>query len=161
MLRVQRFAAAIDMIAAGTSAPMTMAAYATPANHDGNSFSNSCGTACCGLVTFTPAAIATKPSRASSPSRKEYAGSSEALRRITERLRVDRTPVIECGYMNNASADPNARVQYAWWSGSGGIVAFGAAAPDAIASAFWVSKSPNDLVTVSKMWPHPPIWWGM
>ena len=79
MLRVHRFAAAIDMIAAGTSAPITMAAYATPANHAGNSFSNSCGTACCGLATFTPAAMATKPSSASSPSRKEYAGSSDAF----------------------------------------------------------------------------------
>src|SRR4051794_41500903 len=108
MLRVHRFAAAIDMMAAGTRAPITIAAYATPANHDGNSFSNSCGTACCGLVTFTPAAIATKPSSASSPSRKEYAGSSEALRRITERLRVERTPVTEWGYMNSASVEPSA-----------------------------------------------------
>src|SRR3954447_566513 len=111
MLRVHRFAAAIDMIAAGTSAPITMAAYPTPANHGGNSFSNSWGTACCGLATFTPAAIETKPSKASSPRRKEYAGSSEALRRITERLRVEWTPVIECGYMNSAGAEPSARVQ--------------------------------------------------
>ena len=107
MLRVHRLAAAIDMIAAGTSAPITIAANATPANHGGNSFSNSCGTACCGFGrTFTPAAIATKPSSASSPSRKEYAGSSAALRRITERLRVESTPVTECGYMNSASAEP-------------------------------------------------------
>ena len=55
-----------------------------------------------------PAAIATKPSRASSPSRKEYAGSSAALRRITERFRVESTPVTECGYMNSASAEPSA-----------------------------------------------------
>ena len=108
MLRVHRFAAAIDMIAAGTSAPITIAAKATPANQSGNSFSNSCGTACCGLVTFTPAAMATKPSRASRPSRKEYAGSSAAFRRITERSRVDSTAVTECGYMNSASADPSA-----------------------------------------------------
>ena len=57
---------------------------------------------------FVPAAIATKPSRASRPSRKEYAGSSAALRRITERFLVDSTPVTECGYMNSASAEPSA-----------------------------------------------------
>ena len=44
MLRVNRFAAAIDMIAAGTSAPMPIAAYATPANQSGNCWSNSSGT---------------------------------------------------------------------------------------------------------------------
>ena len=108
MLRVHRFAAAIDMIAAGTSAPIAIAAKATPANQSGNSFSNSCGTACCGLVTCTPAAMATKPSSASRPSRKEYAGSSAALRRITDRCRVESTAVTEWGYMNSASADPSA-----------------------------------------------------
>ena len=44
MLRVNRFAAAIDMIAAGTSAPMAMAAKAMPANQLGNIWSNSSGT---------------------------------------------------------------------------------------------------------------------
>ena len=44
MLRVNRFAAAIDMIAAGTSAPIAIAANATPANQDGNMSSNSSGT---------------------------------------------------------------------------------------------------------------------
>ena len=44
MLRVNRFAAAIDMIAAGTSAPMPIAANATPANQAGNTWSNSSGT---------------------------------------------------------------------------------------------------------------------
>src|SRR4051794_35774448 len=109
MLRVNRFAAAIDMIAAGTRAPIAIAAYPTPANHEGNSFSKSCGIASCGLgglpVTVTPAAMATKPSSASRPRRKEYAGSSAALRRVTERFFVDRTPVTECGYMNRARAD--------------------------------------------------------
>jgi hypothetical protein len=38
-------AQAIDMIAAGTSAPMAMAAKATPTNHDGNEARNSAGTA--------------------------------------------------------------------------------------------------------------------
>src|SRR5690242_13534871 len=111
MLRVHKLAAAIDMIAAGTSAPITIAAYATPATHDGNSFSNSWGTASWGLggsPTLTPAAIATKPSRASSPSRNEYAGSRAALRRMTERFLVERTAVTECGYMNSASAEPRA-----------------------------------------------------
>ncbi len=44
MLRVNRFAAAIDMIAAGTSAPMPIAANATPANQRGNICWNSSGT---------------------------------------------------------------------------------------------------------------------
>src|SRR6476620_12308924 len=99
MLRVHRFAAAIDTIAAGTSAPIAIAANAMPANQPGNILSNSAGTDCCGLSTFTPAAIAAKPSRASRPSRKEYAGSREALRRITDRFLEARTPVSECGYM--------------------------------------------------------------
>src|SRR6478609_10125572 len=124
MLRVHRFAAAIDMIAAGTRAPIAIAARPTPANQPGNSFSKSCGTDCCGLSTLTPAAIATKPRRASSPRRKEYAGSRAALRRITERLRVESTPVIECGYMNRASAEPRASVAYAHCAGGGGMRAF-------------------------------------
>src|SRR6266508_3289745 len=115
------------MIAAGTSAPIAIAAKPKPANQLGNSFSKSCGTACCGLSTFTPAATATKPTRASSPSRKEYAGSSAALRRITERVRVDSVAVIECGYMNSANAEPNARVAYAQCAVGGGIIAFGLA----------------------------------
>ncbi len=41
---VNRFAAAIDMIAAGTSAPIAIAANATPRNHDGKYLSNSTGT---------------------------------------------------------------------------------------------------------------------
>ena len=44
MLRVKMLAVAIDMIAAGTSAPMAMAAKATPTNQDGNSARNSDGT---------------------------------------------------------------------------------------------------------------------
>lgn len=71
MLRVKRFAAAIDMMAAGTSAPMPIAAKATPANQAGNMSSKSCGMASWPLVTLTPAAIAMKPSRASRPSIRE------------------------------------------------------------------------------------------
>ncbi len=55
-----------------------------------------------------PAAIAMKPSSASSPSRNEYAGRNAALRRITVRFVVASTPVSECGYMNSASAEPRA-----------------------------------------------------
>src|ERR1041385_3960724 len=109
MFRVNRLAAAMDMIAAGTRAPIAIAAYPTPANHDGNSFSNSWGTASWGFgglpATVTPAAIATNPRRASSPRRKEYAGSSAALRRIPPRFWVDITRVTEWGYMNSASAE--------------------------------------------------------
>jgi hypothetical protein len=74
----------------------------------GNSFSNSCGTDCRGLSTSTPAATATKPSSAIRPSRKEYARSRAALRRITPRFRVDSTPVTEWGYLNSARAEPSA-----------------------------------------------------
>ena len=109
MLRVHRLAAAIDMMAAGTSAPMAIAAKATPANHGLNSCSNSCGMASWGLSTLTPAAIAARPSSASNPSRNEYAGSSAALRRMMLRFLVDSTAVTECGYMNSASADPSDR----------------------------------------------------
>ena len=116
MLRVKVLAAAMDMIAAGTSAPMAMAAKATPANHDGNESSNSWGMTSWALglpsspIGLVPAAIATQPSRASRPSTKEYAGRIEALRRIVFRLELDRVAVIECGYMNSAMAEPNARV---------------------------------------------------
>jgi hypothetical protein len=44
MLRVNRFAAAIDMIAAGTRAPMTMAEKPMPANQLGNICWNRNGT---------------------------------------------------------------------------------------------------------------------
>src|SRR5215469_12222983 len=54
MLRVNRFAAAIDMIAAGTSAPIAMAAYPTPANQGGNIFWNRNGTESC---AFAPCAL--------------------------------------------------------------------------------------------------------
>ena len=77
MLRVKVLAAAIDMIAAGTRAPMAMAAKATPANHDGKASSNSWGMTSCALglpsrpIGLVPAAMATHPSRASRPSTKE------------------------------------------------------------------------------------------
>ena len=60
MLRVNRFAAAIDMIAAGTSAPMPMAAKAMPANQLGNISWNSTGTIVLpsSPIGVTPAAIA-------------------------------------------------------------------------------------------------------
>ena len=110
MLRVKRFAAAIDMIAAGTSAPMPMAANATPANQSGNMFSKSCGIANWPLSTLIPAAIAMKPSSASSPSISEYSGRMAVLRLITLRLRLESVAVIECGYMKSASAEPSASV---------------------------------------------------
>src|SRR6185436_2207237 len=158
MLRVHRFAAAIDMIAAGTNAPIAIAANATPANQSGNSFSKSCGTASCGFggsPTVTPAAIATNPSSASSPSRKEYAGSSAALRRMTDLLRVEITAVTECGYMNSASADPSASEAYAQCNSGGGIAAFGDAAPLAIASAFSLLNVSKESLAAEKMASQP------
>src|SRR4051794_33994592 len=116
MLREKVLAAAIDMIAAGTSAPIAMAANATPANQPGKKSSNSCGTTSCGLgapsrpTGLVPAAIATQPRRASNPSTKEYAGRMAALRRIVLRLPDDSVAVTEWGYMNNAIAEPRPRV---------------------------------------------------
>src|ERR687893_119262 len=105
MLRVHRFAAAIDIIAAGTRAPIPIAANATPANQDGNWASKSTGMIVLesgrpvALLTIgdRPAAIAAKPSSASSPSSSEYAGSATIFRLITLRPRAARTPVRECG----------------------------------------------------------------
>src|SRR5881275_2670277 len=115
MLRVNKFAAAIDMMAAGTNAPIATAANATPANHDGNMSRNNIGTARLApspvFGALMPAASAINPSSAIRPSRNEYAGSAAALRRITLRSLVASTPVMECGYMNRASADPRASVQ--------------------------------------------------
>ncbi len=60
MLRVNRLAAAIDMIAAGTSAPMTIAAKPMPANQLGKMCSNSSGTDSWALplAALTPAVTA-------------------------------------------------------------------------------------------------------
>src|SRR6476620_1589382 len=116
MLRVNVFEAAIDMIAAGTRAPIAMAAKATPANQLEKESSNSCGITSCGLgfpsapTGLVPAAIATQPSRASRPSTKEYAGRIEALRRIVVRLFEERVAVTEWGYMDSATAEPRASV---------------------------------------------------
>src|SRR3954468_12616316 len=116
MLRVNRFAAAIDMIAAGPRAPIATAANATPANQEGNASSNSWGITSWALglpfspIGFVPAAMATQPSSASRPRTKLYAGRIAALRRIVLRDFEDSTAVIECGYMNSAKADPRASV---------------------------------------------------
>src|SRR5215207_9147940 len=127
MLRVKRFAAAIDMIAAGTRAPIAIAANATPANQLGKASSKNCGTTSCALglpsspIGLVPTAIAANPISASSPSTSEYAGRMEALRRIVLRLFDDSTAVIECGYMNSASAEPRASVAYARYCDGGGM----------------------------------------
>src|SRR5260370_22290304 len=113
MLRVNRLAAAMDIIEAGTSAPMAMAAKAKPWNQEGNTLMNRPGTAKLlpnAFVGCTPATSAMKPNSAIRPSRKEYAGNSAALRRSTRPLFEESTPVIECGYMNSANADPSASV---------------------------------------------------
>ncbi len=74
MLRVNRLAAAIDISADGTSAPMKMVANATPANQCGNTCSNRFGTTV--FVSGLPlapvsgvmwAAIAITPNSAISP----------------------------------------------------------------------------------------------
>ena len=116
----------MDMIAAGTRAPIAMAANAIPANHDGKVSSNSWGITSWALglpsrpIGLVPAAIATHPSRASSPSTRLYAGRIAALRRIVLRLLADSVAVIECGYMNRAMADPRASDPYAQnWAADG------------------------------------------
>ena len=43
----------------------------------------------------------------------EYSGRTAAFLRMVFLLFVARTPVTECGYMNNAMAEPRASVQYA------------------------------------------------
>jgi len=103
------------MIAAGTSAPIAIAANAIPANQSGNWASNSSGITVLPSVFgpiawpdvvvsvapvvsgLTPAAIATNPSIASRPRTNEYAGSAAMFRLIVLRSRAARTPVIECG----------------------------------------------------------------
>ena len=55
-MRVNRFAAPMLMTAAGTSAPIAIAAKAKPANHSGNSVLNSIGTASFGDDSFRCAA---------------------------------------------------------------------------------------------------------
>ena len=77
MLRVNRLAAAIDMKAAGTSAPMMIIAKASPANPDGNMCWNRLGTTV--LVSGFPVgpisgvmwpAMAMTPNRAMRPRTK-------------------------------------------------------------------------------------------
>src|SRR6516225_8058063 len=117
MLLLNRLAAAIDMMAAGTSAPMMIAEYPMPANQLGNMFWNSSGTDSWALLpcALTPAftagaARAMEPNSAIRPSTSEEAGSAARLRRITLRHLVASTPVMMCGYMNRARAEPSARV---------------------------------------------------
>src|SRR4051794_28347053 len=119
MLREKVLAAAMDMMAAGTSAPIAIAAKATPANQPGKKSSKSCGMTSCGFGTpssptgLVPAAMATQPRSASRPSTKEYAGRIAALRRMVLRLPEERVAVTEWGYMNSAIAEPSPRVAYA------------------------------------------------
>src|ERR1035437_1382414 len=83
MLRLNRLAAAIDITAAGTSAPTAMAAKATPVNQLGNIFWKRSAMALLlpnAAVGLMPAAMAMKPSRPIIPSMNEYAGRNEALR---------------------------------------------------------------------------------
>ena len=67
---MNRLDAAMDMIAAGTRAPTATAARQNPANHSGNILMNSSGTTALVSLVWTPAARATYPSKAISPSRK-------------------------------------------------------------------------------------------
>src|SRR3954454_4073351 len=100
MLRLKRLAAAIDMIEAGTSAPIAIAAKAKPANQPGKSCAKRAGTAELlpkSVLGLTDAAIAMKPSSAIKPSRNEYAGRIAAFRLIVFRDWDANTPVMTCG----------------------------------------------------------------
>ncbi len=62
------------------------------------------------------------------------------MRRITLRVRPDSTAVTECGYMNNARAEPNASVPYAQY-----VELFGmktpVASPDLVGVFIFVSAA--------------------
>jgi len=103
----------MDMMAAGTSAPMTIAAKQNPVNHGGNILRNSWGTASFGVNGLMPAARAISPRRAINPRRNVYAGKRAALRLMACPLEELRMPVMVCGYTKAASAEPKASVAYA------------------------------------------------
>ena len=69
IFRVKRLAAPIDMMAAGTSAPIAIAAKLNPMNQAGKILMNRVGTTAVGLSSLIPAAMAMYPSRPISPKR--------------------------------------------------------------------------------------------
>src|SRR3569623_292974 len=107
MLRVKRLPQEMDMIAAGTNAPIPMAAKASPANHGEKEWRNSAGIAkllpkirypsAYSGIPLTPTATAITPRSAMRASAKVKLGSRKALRLSTLRLDDENTPVIECG----------------------------------------------------------------
>src|SRR4051794_30558994 len=99
MLRVNRLAAAIDMIAAGTRAPMAIAANAMPANQLGNMPWNSSGTIVLPSVPIglVPAAMAMNPSSAIRARARLETGSALLFRLSTARVLAAGTPRVECG----------------------------------------------------------------
>ena len=156
MLRVHRFAAAIDMIAAGTSAPMTIAAKATPANQAGNSFSNSCGTDCCGLVDLDAGRDRDEAEQGEQPEQ-------EGVRRQQRRVATDHRAAAGGQHPGDRVRVHEQRQRRAERERGVGPVrragrdrALRRAAPAAIASAFALLLAANVSVTVLKMWPQPP-----
>src|SRR5581483_5034742 len=150
MLRVNRLAAAMDMIAAGTSAPMAIAANATPANQLGKTSRKRRGAASRLFVVLIPSAMAMKPSSATKASMSEYSGNATVLRRTVLRCFDARTPVTECGYMKRAIAEPSASVAYAQYDFADGRNANVGFVPAAFAAA--AAWSPCALAA-AKMWP--------
>src|SRR5579864_5987646 len=152
MLRVNRLAAAIDMMEAGTSAPIAMAPKAKPANHEGNIWRNRPGTTNCapyGACGWMLAARPIRPNSAINPSKKLYAGSSAALRLMACRLLELSTPVMECGYMNSARAEPSASEPYEKYAPGA------SSTPVATFLAFKAASA------AAKMLPKPPSLIGM
>jgi hypothetical protein len=73
------------------------------------------------------------------------------------RLFVDSTAVIECGYMNSASAEPSESEAYAHCAAPiCGTRPFAGASLAAIASAFSSLKRSKDALALSKMPSQPP-----
>jgi len=71
ILRVKVLAAPIDITAAGTRAPMAIAAKEKPTNQSGNILRKSCGTTSWAFDSFSPAARPIRPSRAIKPRTSE------------------------------------------------------------------------------------------
>lgn len=68
------------------------------------------------------------------------------LRRITSRLRLESVAVIECGYMNSASAEPSASVAYVHWPAWAGTSPPAPAAVYLSLAALKISSNPPSLI---------------
>ena len=107
---MNRLAAPIDITAAGTSAPMAIAAKAKPANQPGNSALNSAGTTSLLLVTFMPGRVAHVAQQRDQPEQQRVGRQQHRVLADRVAAREAKMPVSVCGYMKAASAEPSASV---------------------------------------------------